>query len=127
MKKATIESLIADKTSGRYDKKNTKVVELPSLGFSLELVNPSLSKMLNTIDMMGDVQSTSEGIKFMVNIVYDACPMLHNKELREAFDCVEPTDIVLKVLHDDIGALQTLSEAVMSFFGLGELDDVLKN
>ena len=127
MKKATIESLIADKEKGKYQKKKTRTVEVPSIGYSFELHQPTLSKLLDMMNEAAEQKTASDGIRFMCEIVYEACPMLHNKELIEAFDCKEPPEVVLAVLNDDIGALSVLSNEVLSFFGLADIEDMVKN
>ena len=127
MQKATAEMLIARKMQGDYDKLQLKTVDIPSLDFSLELKKPKIEKVLHLLDNIKNADSSTENIRFMQELVYDACPMLHDKELQEAFNCKEPIDIVPAVLNDNYKELERLSEHVLDFYGLGELDDVVKN
>ena len=127
MNKATAEMLITRKLQGDYDKLQVKVVEIPSLDFSLELRKPKIEKVLSRLDDIENVNSSEENIRFMQELVYDACPMLHNQELQEAFECKEPIDIVTAILNDNYKELERLSEHVLDFYGLGELDDAVKN
>ena len=127
MQKATAEMLIARKLQGDYDKLQVKHVDVPSMGFSLELRKPKIEKVLNLLDEIKATESTAENTRFMQELIYEACPMLHNSNLQETFDCKEPIDIVIAVLGDDYKALNMLTEHVLDFYGLGELDDAVKN
>ncbi len=127
MQKATAEMLIARKLQGDYDKLQVKHVDVPSMGFSLELRKPKIEKVLNLLDEIKATESTAENTRFMQELIYEACPMLHNSNLQETFDCKEPIDIVIAVLGDDYKALNMLTEHVLDFYGLGELDEAVKN
>lgn len=127
MQKATAEMLIARKLQGDYDKLQVKHVDIPSMGFSMELRKPKIEKVLNLLDEIKATESTAENTRFMQELIYEACPMLHNSNLQETFDCKEPIDIVIAVLGDDYKALNMLTEHVLDFYGLGELDDAVKN
>lgn len=127
MQKATAEMLIARKLQGDYDKLQVKHVDIPSMGFSMELRKPKIEKVLNLLDEIKATESTAENTRFMQELIYEACPMLHNSNLQETFDCKEPIDIVIAVLGDDYKALNMLTEHVLDFYGLGELDEAVKN
>lgn len=127
MQKATAEMLIARKLQGDYDKLQVKHVDVPSMGFSLELRKPKIEKVLNLLDEIKATESTAENTRFMQELIYEACPMLHSSNLQETFDCKEPIDIVIAVLGDDYKALNMLTEHVLDFYGLGELDEAVKN
>ncbi|MBQ5682770.1 MAG: hypothetical protein IIV26_04550 [Peptococcaceae bacterium] len=127
MQKATAEMLIARKLQGDYDRLQVKHVDVPSMGFCLELRKPKIEKVLNLLDDIKNTDSTAENTRYMQELIYEACPMLHNRPLQETFDCKEPADIVIAVLGDDYRALNTLAEHVLDFYGLGELDDAVKN
>ena len=127
MQKATAEMLIARKLQGDYDKLQVKHVDIPSMSFSMELRKPKIEKVLNLLDEIKATESTAENTRFMQELIYEACPMLHNSNLQETFDCKEPIDIVIAVLGDDYKALNMLTEHVLDFYGLGELDDAVKN
>lgn len=131
-KKATIEDLIARKLQSDEDKLKIKLVDI-SDDLALEVRKQKLNKVLSLLDGIEDDNSLTQNVEFMEQLVYESCPMLHDKALLEAYDCAEPYDIVLSVLNDDIGALSNLTEAIMDFYGLsaekkGEnLADELKN
>lgn len=127
MNKVTAEMLIAKKMQGEYEKLQAKVVEVPSLGFSIELRKPKIDKVLTLLDDIKNAESSAENMRFMQELVYDACPVLHNKELQETFECKEPIDIVVAILNDNYKELDRLTEHVLDFYGLGELDDAVKN
>lgn len=127
MNKVTAEMLIAKKMQGEYEKLQAKVVEVPSLGFSIELRKQKIDKVLTLLDDIKNAESSAENMRFMQELVYDACPVLHNKELQETFECKEPIDIVVAILNDNYKELNRLTEYVLDFYGLGELDDAVKN
>lgn len=127
MEKATAEMLIARKLQGEYDKMKVKIVDVESLGFSLELRKPGIQKVLELLDEAQQDDSTIGNIRFEEQLIYVSCPMLHNKKLMEEFECAEPPDIVLKILDENMEELDRLSSVVLGFYGLDELDDEVKN
>ena len=108
-KKATIEDLIARKVQSDDDKLKVKLVDIAD-GLALEV--------LTLLDGVEDDKSLTQSVGFMQQLVYESCPMLHDKALQNAYECVEPYDIVLAVLNDNIGVLSDLTEAIMDFYGL---------
>lgn len=116
-KKATIEDLIARKLQSDDDKLKVKLIDIGN-DLALEIRKQRLSKVLSLLDGIDEKSNLSESVDFMVQLVYDSCPMLHDKALRSAYECVEPYDIVLAVLDDNIGLLSDLADAVMDFYGI---------
>lgn len=116
-KKATIEDLIARKLQSDDDKLRVKLVDITD-DLALEVRKQKLNKVLSLLDGVDDDKSLTQSVEFMQQLVYESCPMLHDKALQEAYECVEPYDIVLAVLNDDIGVLSDLTEAIMEFYGL---------
>ena len=53
-----------------------------------------------------------------IELVYKSVPMLQNKELQAAYDCVEPYDIVTKVFNDNLGEIQDITNFIMSLYGM---------
>ena len=86
MQKATAEMLIARKLQGDYDRLQVKHVDVPSMGFCLELRKPKIEKVLNLLDDIKNTDSTAENTRYMQELIYEACPMLHNRPLQETFD-----------------------------------------
>lgn len=127
MKKATIESLLADKAKGKYDSLAIKTVEVPAIGYSFDLKKPKLDTILSILNQSADDSSMSDNIRFMCDIVYQACPMLHNTQLLEEFEVKEPPEIVMAVLNDNLDALYALSDEVLSFYGINNLENMVKN
>lgn len=127
MKKATIESLLEDKAKGRYDSLAIKTVEVPAIGYSFDLKKPKLDTILSILNQAGEEGNVSDNIRFMQEIVYQACPMLHNTQLLEEFDVKEPPEIVLAILNDNLEALYSLSDEVLAFYGIDNLEDMVKN
>ena len=116
-KKATIEDLIARKVQSDDDKLKVKLVDIAD-GLALEVRKQKLNKVMTLLDGVEDDKSLTQSVGFMQQLVYESCPMLHDKALQNAYECVEPYDIVLAVLNDNIGVLSDLTEAIMDFYGL---------
>lgn len=128
MEKATLEELIARKTQGELDKFRIKSVDVGSAGFALEVKKIKLNEMLKVIDSVQNADSMTENVEFMKELVFKSCPILHSKKLQEAYECLEPYDVVLGILNDDIGALSNIVEEIMDFYGLGDkLESTIKN
>lgn len=116
-KKATIEDLIARKLQSDDDKLKVKLIDIGN-DLALEIRKQRLSKVLSLLDGIDEKSNLSDSVDFMVQLVYESCPMLHDKALQSAYECVEPYDIVLAVLDDNIGLLSDLADAVMDFYGI---------
>lgn len=125
-KKLTLEALIARKAQREADKLAFKEVYVDALEGSLTLKKLPAMRFAA---MMGkyDSENFVENLEFEVELVYASCPMLQDKGLQEAYGVKDPLDIVLAVLDDDLGALNTLAEAITGFYGLGETADAVKN
>lgn len=125
-KKLTLEALIARKTQREADKAEYKVVYVPALEGSLTLKKIPAMRFAA---MMGkyDSENFEENLTFEVELVYASCPILQDRGLQDAYGVKDPLDIVLAVLDDDLGALNTLAETITGFYGLGETADAVKN
>ena len=125
--KLTLEQLIARKLKNE-GQETVKEVELSCLGGSILIKKIPLPRIINSI---ADIENADGNKKFeaFTEIVYNCCPIMHEKKLQEAYECAEPTDIVCKLLNDDVGALITLATEIMSMYGMDSenLLDKLKN
>lgn len=124
--KLTLADLVARKQQSESDKAQFKEVYVEKLGGCLTLKKLPLGKMLEMMDAADENASLRESLDYEVGLIYESCPMLHNKEL--IGDLAEPTDVVYKLLEDDIGAIAELAAAVLDFYGMGgSVREQLKN
>lgn len=125
MKKATKESLLA-KAQARADKPQYTEYKSKVLGETLLIKRLDLLRICELIDLMsGD--SIRENLEVNKQIIYESIPLLQDKELQEAFGCIEPYDIVLKVLDENLGEMQDLCGMILSMYGLSNLGEEIKN
>lgn len=122
MAKLTIEDLLAQKDRQQDD---VKTVHLDGLGGELEVRRIPLVKFTDYMErtQKGDSKATLEA---QYEMIYACCPILHNEQLLEAYECKDPLDIVPKILRENIMDMNALVTAISSFYGV-DLDDDLKN
>lgn len=122
MAKLTIEDLLAQKDRRQVD---VKTVHLDGLGGELEVRRIPLVKFTDYMDrtQKGDAKATLEA---QYEMIYACCPILHNEQLLEAYECKDPLDIVPKILRENIMDMNALVTAISAFYGV-DLDDDLKN
>lgn len=122
MAKLTIEDLLAQKDRRQDD---VKTVYLDGLGGELEVRRIPLVKFTDYMDrtQKGDAKATLEA---QYEMIYACCPILHNEQLQEAYECKDPLDIVPKILRENIMDMNALVTAISAFYGV-DLDDDLKN
>lgn len=122
MAKLTIEDLLAQKD--RQEVK-TKTVHLDGLGGELEVRRIPLDKFTDYMErtQKGDAKTKLET---QYEMIYDCCPILHNEQLQEAYECKDPLDIVPRVLRENIMDMNALVAAISAFYGVDLYED-LKN
>jgi hypothetical protein len=126
--KVTLSDLLRRKEE--KDRKNEVArVYVESFGGELELNRLPLAKFLDLLDGVTEKTGAGESLRIQMEIIYESCPILHNKELQEAYDCVEPTEIVGKIFDDNIGEIMTVLGAIFEMYGMdsGDIIDDLKN
>jgi hypothetical protein len=125
MAKVTIDKLLSKRLED--NKKKTAVFESKELGGDIEVVKIPLDKVLNIIDD-GESLSTLEAMARNYELIYECCPILHNKELQSAYEVVEPFDIVQKIFNDNIGEINSIANLILSLYGLDveRLKDTVK-
>lgn len=125
-KKLTLEELVAKKEQRNQDKLIFKDVFIPSLGGCLTLKKLPVSRFVSLTGRY-DASDFEQAIDYQIALAYASCPMFQNKELQEAYEVGEPSEIVMAVLADDLGALSQLTDAITGFYGLGEAEEEVKN
>lgn len=126
--KLTLESLIARHEQRDAEKAEFREIEVPALGGTLVFKKLPLTEFLNMMDQQGDNPSLRESVDFEVELIYKSSPTLQDKKLQAEYECEEPTDIVYRLLDDNLGAIGSLSAEILDFYGMGEpVREQLKN
>lgn len=126
-KKLLLEDILARKERAEQKNIDVKTVYVPGLEGSVELQRIPLVRVLAMLDGVR-AEVPLESFEFMVELIYNMCPIMRNVQLQNAYDCKEPTDVVCKVLNDNMADLAIIAESALSFYGLdGGLSDYLKN
>lgn len=122
MAKLTIEDLLAQKDRRQVD---VKTVHLDGLGGEMEVRRIPLDKFTDYMErtQKGDAKTKLET---QYEMIYDCCPILHNEQLLNAYECDDPLNIVPKVLRENIMDMNDLVAAISSFYGVDLYED-LKN
>lgn len=79
-----------------------------------------VTEILDEIEM--EENAATNGLKGNIKLIYRHCPDFAKKELQEAFNCVEPYDIVLKVFDNNIGQIGSFATYILSLYGLGKYE-----
>lgn len=126
-KELTLSDLIARKS--QKEKLSYKLVYVPGLEGELKLKKLPLIKFMGLLDGIDEESSSVDNMIKQIDLIYEHVPMFHNKQLQDEFECVEPTDVVLKVLDDDISSITVLVEEICALYGVNmeDLNSDLKN
>lgn len=124
-KKATLEDLIAKKIQKEKDKNKTKDIYISSMDKILTFVKPKENVVLDAIDEIGDGKDTRNTISAFKHLMYECCPLLQNQELQKELEILDPYDIV-DVLFE-LGEVMKIGEQLVDLFGLGSIDENIKN
>lgn len=125
MKKLNLEELIARKNQSEADREQLKVIEVERLGFALMFKKLPMGRYLEICGDM-DYNNGPDVIEKMIQLIYESCPALHDKQLLEGL--AEPYDVVGLIFNDNIGAITDVGKEInASFYGLGEIEKTKKN
>lgn len=129
MKKATLEALMARAQQSEMDKMKCGEFISKELEMAIPFRRIPAKKFADILDM-GELLSGGDAEKSLimaVEMIYEAVPMLHEKALLEAYECGEPTDIVVKIFNDNYGEIMAFSDAISQLCGFSDQVDGLKN
>lgn len=128
-KRLTLETLVAKAEQRKQDRYEMHQVEVPSLGGTLQLEKIPLTRIASMMDDLGDT-SMAANLTFNVELIYACCPMMRNKQLQDAHEVAEPTDIVCAVLDDNMADINRIVAAILDMYGLADatgIKDAVKN
>lgn len=121
-RKLTVADLLERRERKRQE---TRAVEVPGLGGELEIRRLPLVRFLELSDRVKEDSTAEELLRAQYDMIYAFCPILHSQELLEG--CQVPTDIVPKVFGDDMGAMNTVVNAIAAMYGVESQEDEIKN
>lgn len=119
MVKATREALL-ERASKKEDKAYS-TYESEALGLAFTVKRLPVARLIAIMDM-GE-ETAEGGLETSKQLIYESIPALQDKELQEAYGCIEPHDIVLGVFDDNLGEVEKLVEFINSQYGL-TVDDI---
>lgn len=119
MVKATREALL-ERASKKEDKAYS-TYESEALGLAFTVKRLPVARLMAIMDM-GE-ETAAGGLETSKQLIYESIPALQDKELQEAYGCIEPHDIVLGVFDDNLGEVERLVEFINSQYGL-TVDDI---
>lgn len=123
MAKLTVADLLAEKET--RTRQETALVSLPGLGGELEIRRIPLARYMSYTSQL-DADDPSGLVSAQCDLIYACCPTLHDERLREAYDCKEPSEVVMKVLDENLNDMNLLVTAISKFYGI-DLGADLKN
>ena len=112
--KATKEALL-ERASNKSDKTYSEYTS-EAMGLAFTVKRLPISRVLQITDM-GE-ETALGGLETSKQLIYESIPMLQDKELQAAYNCVEPHDIVLAVFDDNLGEVEKLVEFINRQYGL---------
>ena len=119
MVKATREALL-ERASKKEDKAYS-TYESEALGLAFTVKRLPVARLMAIMDM-GE-ETALGGLETSKQLIYESIPALQDKELQDAYGCIEPHDIVLGVFDDNLGEVEKLVEFINSQYGL-TVDDI---
>lgn len=72
-------------------------VDIPFLGKSIEFRTPTRDEFIKFIDESG--MSAESQCEAYAHLIYNTCPLLHDKDLHELLDVKDPYDVVPKLFN----------------------------
>ena len=120
MAKLNLEELVARATRSKADKFQVRMVEIDREGNTIQATKKDLRTVSKILDM--ETETTNDRFQAEMKLVYDHCPVLHEKELQAAYGCVEPLDAVEKVFDSNMGLIEKAAKEILDMYGLAEED-----
>lgn len=120
MKKATVDNLLKMGVEGQ----SKLIGKIKAFDMEFEYHKLPIMAVLDIIDDYGD--TTKEQIAMTMELIYMTIPVFRDPKLQEQFKCVEPHDVVLKVLGDSLNNVLTLGKEVIALYNVTNVVDDLK-
>lgn len=117
--KATKEALL--ERASKRESKAYSTYESEALGLAFTIKRLPVARIMAIMDM--EEETAAGGLETSKQLVYESIPALQDKELQEAYGCVEPHDIVLGVFDDNLGEVGRMVDFINGQYGL-TVDDI---
>jgi len=129
MQKATLEALLERKTQAMKAKMAVKEINVPVLGMALTVEKLPLARVLNLIDKYKDDDSLNGKFELYKELIYISVPLFRSTKLQEAYEVVEPSDIVTLLFEQNLTAITSLGDKIAAMYGINGAEAVeeLKN
>lgn len=129
MQKATLEALLERKTQAMKAKMAVKEINVPVLGMALTVEKLPLARVLNLIDKYKDDDSLNGKFELYKELIYISVPLFRSTRLQEAYEVVEPSDIVTLLFEQNLTAITSLGDKIAAMYGINGAEAVeeLKN
>lgn len=124
-KKATFKDLIAKKLKKEQDQFKTKDIYVTSMDATLTFKKPKDDLILDTIDEMGNTESTRNIVEGYKKLIYLCCDMLQDPELHKELEVVDPFDTVDKLFN--LADKMEIGDQLMDFINIGGKVEEIKN
>lgn len=125
MKRATKELLLERATKNKEESKY-KDYPCDALGSTLTIKRLPIAQVCDILDM-AEGSTARENLDLYKELIYKSVPLFQDKDLSEAYDCIEPYDVVTAVFDDNLGAIGKLAEFIMDLYGMQDVVDDVKN
>ena len=124
--KATKEALLARAEQSKDDKMKYRSYESEELGMTLSLKRLPISRLCEIMDMSED-DTMKAAMEMNCNIIYESVPLFQDKELQAAYGCIEPTEIVTKVMNENMSEIEKMCTFIMGGYGMTDQVEIVKN
>ncbi len=124
--KATKEALLARAEQSKDDKMKYRSYESEELGMTLSLKRLPISRLCEIMDMSED-DTMKAAMEMNCNIIYESVPLFQDKELQAAYGCIEPTEIVTKVMNENMSEIEKMCTFIMGGYGMTDQVEKVKN
>lgn len=124
--KATKEALLARAEQSKDDKMKYRSYESEELEMTLSLKRLPISRLCEIMDMSED-DTMKAAMEMNCNIIYESVPLFQDKELQAAYGCIEPTEIVTKVMNENMSEIEKMCTFIMGGYGMTDQVEKVKN
>ena len=125
MKKATKE-LLLERATKKKEASKYKEYNCDAIGGALTIKRLPIAQICDILDM-AEGSSARENLDLYKELIYKSVPLFQDQDLIEAYDCVEPYDVVTAVFDENIGAISKLAEFILDLYGMQNVAEDIKN
>ena len=124
-KKATMNELLRKIEENRNRRKKEHLIYCKHLDMEIPVKMIPIEEVLDILSSV-DTNDFGEQMDAYKRIIYEHCPMLHNKNFQTE-EYVQPYDVVFDVFGNNLNAIAEFSEKIIDLYGLGDVGEKVKN